>query len=93
MRRSSSFRTLAALLAASVTALADDFPSSDCCVVPSDFETCYKANSDAFTTCSLRIPDNCPLGVQGQCLAARGNVQLAANIGFWIQICWNQVCC
>lgn len=84
-----SIVNVAVLLLAS--AVADDStPDSTGCVDPSGFEQCYKANSDALTTCVNTVSDRCS-GATDECLAACGNVQNAANIGCWVQSCWNHV--
>ncbi|KAJ7203066.1 hypothetical protein GGX14DRAFT_339209, partial [Mycena pura] len=65
-------------------------PSGIGCVDPQGIVDCYSNNVDVATSCAHASDNDCADDLD-TCLEGCANGQLAANIGCWLQHCWNQV--
>ncbi|KAJ7642086.1 hypothetical protein FB45DRAFT_1000494 [Roridomyces roridus] len=66
-------------------------PSGVGCVDPQGLVDCYNNNVAQATSCTADADKNCDSDNRGLCLAGCANYQLAANVGCWLESCWNQV--
>ncbi|KAJ7486264.1 hypothetical protein B0H11DRAFT_1625240, partial [Mycena galericulata] len=66
-------------------------PSGIGCVDPQGLVDCYSSNVDQATSCAATAKNSCSPDEQNTCAVGCANFQLAANVGCWLQHCWNQV--
>ncbi|KAJ7465100.1 hypothetical protein FB451DRAFT_1402819 [Mycena latifolia] len=66
-------------------------PSGIGCVDPQGLVDCYSSNVDQATSCVGVAQNSCSADEQNTCEVGCANGQLAANVGCWLQHCWNQV--
>ncbi|KAJ7362586.1 hypothetical protein DFH08DRAFT_841206 [Mycena albidolilacea] len=66
-------------------------PSGIGCVDPKGLLDCYSSNVDQATSCAGIVKNDCSVDEQSTCALGCANGQLAANVGCWLQHCWNRV--
>ncbi|KAJ7904031.1 hypothetical protein B0H13DRAFT_1717272 [Mycena leptocephala] len=66
-------------------------PSGIGCVDPQGLVDCYSNNVDQATSCLDTANNSCSADLRNTCALGCANGQLAANVGCWLQHCWNQV--
>ncbi|KAJ7635810.1 hypothetical protein DFH06DRAFT_1100396 [Mycena polygramma] len=66
-------------------------PSGVGCVDPQGLVDCYSSNVDQATSCVASAKNTCSGDNLDVCEVGCANYQLAANVGCWLQHCWNQV--
>ncbi|KAJ7111102.1 hypothetical protein C8R44DRAFT_633577 [Mycena epipterygia] len=66
-------------------------PSGIGCVDPQGLLDCYSSNVDQATSCAVTANNSCSGDDLNTCDVGCANFQLAANVGCWLQHCWNQV--
>jgi hypothetical protein len=66
-------------------------PSGIGCVDPQGLVDCYSNNVDQATSCLGTANNSCSADLRNTCALGCANGQLAANVGCWLQHCWNQV--
>jgi len=80
------------LLISFVTADARNWnPNGDGCVDSKGFLSCYQEAVDNAVGCVGTCNTTTTSDTYDDCLLGCGGYQLAANVGCWIESCWNEV--